>query len=527
MSPAICSRTNWSKGLLVFEVFVAVRFSVAADHLEVGNIITDLDFRVYRSRHCKQGSREQNCDKGIGFHLSSQMILVLQSSKTGTESAVWVSKTGESSFSYPGRSPTVSSLLNNTVELTWPTIRQLTTFRSNAEFEIRLQVHRMRFASVVLLSVLLPFSIAHSQDRPVVIIHRQGEHHCHTFRIPAIAITKEGTLLAVYDMRYNSRRDLQEHIDIGLSRSTDGGKTWQDPQPIMDMGTFGGLPQSQNGCSDPNILVDAGTGEIFVSALWTHGKPGTHQWKGNGSEPGLEVSKSSQFMVVRSTDDGKSWTEPENWTKQLKNPQWYLFAPAPGNGITMTDGTLVMPTQGRDHNGLPFSNLMYSKDHGRTWVVSAPARDDTSECAVAELNDGSLMINIRDNRNRGDKSDTNGRAVSVTTDLGKTWTVHPSDHGALPEPVCMASLISHRLSDGRHVLFFSNPNSKSRREKMTVRMSLDDGTTWPKERQILLDEKGGAYSSLVMVNDQTLGILYESSRADLVFQTIALDDFDL
>ena len=60
---------------------------------------------------------------------------------------------------------------------------------------------------------------------------------------------------------------------------------------------------------------------------------------------------------------------------------------------------------------------------------------------------------------------------------------------------------------------------------MTVQMSLDDGKTWTKN--ILLDEDGGAYSSLVMVDDQTLGILYESSRADMVFQSIQLREFGL
>jgi sialidase-1 len=189
------------------------------------------------------------------------------------------------------------------------------------------------------------------------------------------------------------------------------------------------------------------------------------------------------------------------------------------------DSTLVMPTQGRDATGLPFSNFMWSKDHGKSWTLSTAARDNTTECSVAELKDGSIMINIRDNRNRKDKSKTNGRAVSVTHDMGKTWKVHSSDHGALPEPVCMASLISHDLKDGRRVLFFSNPNSKYKREKMTVRMSLDQGKTWPKS--ILLDQKGGAYSSLAMVNDRTLGILYESSVADMVFQKIKLSEFGL
>ena len=370
-----------------------------------------------------------------------------------------------------------------------------------------------------------PFSITQGTDRKVTIIHKQGQFGCHTFRIPAMVVTNKGTLLAVYDMRYKSRRDLQGHMDIGLSRSTDGGETWARPVPIMDMKKFGGLPEDQNGCSDPNILVDRKTGEILVSAVWTHGKPGTHQWVGKGSEPGHSIHKSSQFMMVRSKDDGLTWSEPENWTKRLKDPKWCLFAPAPGNGINLMDGTLVMPTQGRDATGLPFSNFMWSKDHGKSWTLSSPARDNTTECSVAELKDGSLMLNIRDNRNRKDKSKTNGRAVSVTNDMGKTWKVHSSDHGALPEPVCMASLISHDLKDGRRVLFFSIPNSKYKREKMTVRMSLDQGKTWPKS--ILLDQKGGAYSSLAMVDDRTLGILYESSVADMVFQKIKLSEFGL
>lgn len=383
----------------------------------------------------------------------------------------------------------------------------------------------MKLLQMIVCSWLIAATASAHGERPFVVIHRQGDDNCHTFRIPAIAVTNDGTLLAVYDMRYRSRRDLQGHMDIGLSRSTDGGKTWEKPRPIMDMGTFGGLAEDLNGCSDPNILVDRKTGQVIVSAVWTHGKPGTHQWRGRGSEPGLDPSQSSQFMMVKSSDDGKTWSQPENWTAKLKNPSWYLFAPAPGNGITLGDGTLVMPTQGRDETGLPFSNLMWSKDHGKSWTVSAAARSDTTECAVAQLSDGRLMLNIRDNRNRADKSETNGRAVSVTGDLGASWEVHSSDHGSLPEPVCMASLISHQLADGRSVLFFSNPRTKSKRKKMTVQMSLDDGETWT--RKILLDEDGGAYSSLVMVDEKTLGILYESSRADMIFQTIKLKEFGL
>ena len=284
----------------------------------------------------------------------------------------------------------------------------------------------------------------------------------------------------------------------------------------MDMGEFGGKSQKENGCSDPNILVDPATGRIFVTAVWTHGKPGTHQWVGRGSEPGFGIHQTSQFLMVTSDDDGKTWSEPRNLTRELKKEEWHLFAPAPGNGIALKDGTLVMPTQGRDAEGLPFSNITYSKDGGKTWTVSEPARQDTTECAVVELSDGSLMLNMRDNRNRRNKSSSNGRAVAVTSDLGKTWQTHSSDHGALPEPTCMASLIRH----GK-VLLFSNPNNRFQRSDITIQVSLDDGVTWPKK--LLLDEgKGRGYSSLVMVDDETVGILYESSRANLVFQKVPL-----
>ena len=168
------------------------------------------------------------------------------------------------------------------------------------------------------------------QNEKVTIIHEQGQFDCHTFRIPAMVATNKGTLLAVYDMRYNSRRDLQGHMDIGLSRSTDGGETRARPVPIMDMKKFGGLPEDHNGCSDPNILVDRKTGEILVSAVWTHGKAGDSSVGRERIE--LCAFNPQIFPVHYGTVEGR-WadlSEPENWTKRLKDPKWCLFAPAPG-----------------------------------------------------------------------------------------------------------------------------------------------------------------------------------------------------
>jgi len=87
--------------------------------------------------------------------------------------------------------------------------------------------------------------VANAKQRIGVALRRHHDDGVHTYRIPALTTSSHGTLLAVYDMRRRAGRDLQEDIDIGLSRSTDGGRTWESSRVIMDMGTYGGLPQEQ------------------------------------------------------------------------------------------------------------------------------------------------------------------------------------------------------------------------------------------------------------------------------------------
>ncbi len=361
---------------------------------------------------------------------------------------------------------------------------------------------------------------------PGTALRRHGDDGIHTYRIPGLATTTNGTLIAVYDIRHDNAKDLQGDIDVGMSRSVNGGKTWEPMKTIMDMGEWGGLPEDQNGIGDPTVLVDRSNNTIWVAGLWAHGIP--EQRVIQGSNPGLDPKQSAQWMLVKSEDDGKTWSKPVNITEQVKNPAWKIVFQGPGKGICMKDGTLVFPAQFWDEKNVPFSTIVWSRDHGVSWHCGTGAKPDTTEAQVIELDDGSLMLNMRDNRNRKDKSATNGRSVSVTSDLGITWTEHPTSRGALPESVCMASLVKEEfIVDGkrRKVVLFSNPNSKFQRERMTIKASLNDARSWPEAYWVLLDaDKGRGYSCITKIDDSTVGILYEGSKADLVFQTLEISD---
>lgn len=378
-----------------------------------------------------------------------------------------------------------------------------------------------------------------------VAVRQHQEDNVHTYRIPGLTTTNEGSLLAIYDVRRDSRRDLQGDMDIGVSRSTDGGNTWEPMRIALDMGEWGGLPQKFNGVSDANILVDKNSGTIYLAGLWMHGvinaegvwqenlteesDAWNHQWRTKGSQPGFGFKQTSQFLITKSTDDGRTWSEPINLTKMCKDPKWWLWAPAPGHGITLKDGTLVIPTQGRDENGMAFSNITLSKDGGNTWTTSNPASQNTTECMAVELSNGHIMLNIRDNKNREDKSETNGRKIMITEDLGETWTEHPTSNSALIEPTCMASIHRHDYNDNegasKSILVFSNPNSKYKRIKQTIKFSLDEGKTWPEKYWLELDEgSGSGYSCISSIDNDHIGILYEGSQAQMTFQKININE---
>jgi len=346
------------------------------------------------------------------------------------------------------------------------------------------------------------------------VIRRQGDDSVHTYRIPALATSREGTLIAVFDVRHRTSGDLPGDIDVGMMRSTDNGTTWAPMQVILDFDKD--APGSQgNGVGDPAVLVDRRTGRILVVALWSHGN---RAW--NGSGPGLSPEETGQLVMTQSDDDGRTWSPPINLTARIagRDPAWRLLFDGPGNGIQLRDGTLVFAAQFRDAEGTPHSCFIYSSDGGESWTVSTPAipaHPPTSEAQVAELAEGSLLLSMRDESRSGQRA---WARYTWQGDLARgTWS---GPWFTVPDPTVMASLIQYPGGP----LLFANPNSANERVNLTIRTSTDGGRTWSEGR--LLDPRPCAYSSLTVLRGGEIGALSECGDAH-AYESLTFARFSL
>lgn len=312
-----------------------------------------------------------------------------------------------------------------------------------------------------------------------------GEHGYHTFRIPALVATKQGTVLAFCEGRKHGGNDSGD-IDVVLRRSADGGRTWGPIQVIADDGpnTFG----------NPCAVVDRDTGTIWL--LLTH-----NLGQDRESEMINQTGQGTRSVLVTySRDEGLTWAPVKDVTEQVKRPDWTWYATGPGVGIQLRSGRLVIPC---DHieagTKRYYSHVIYSGDHGKTWRIGGRAGPQVNECQVVERSDRTLLLNMRSYAGK------QCRAIATSGDGGLTW----SDVALAPElvdPVCQASVIRSEARTRTPLLLFSNPAS-ARREKMTVRVSVDEGLTWPVAQE--LHTGPSAYSCLSPLSDGSFACLYE------------------
>ncbi|MBN2023978.1 MAG: exo-alpha-sialidase [Pirellulales bacterium] len=361
--------------------------------------------------------------------------------------------------------------------------------------------------SAILCTLCFALTVCSARaDIDQAAVFRAGDDGYHTYRIPSIIVTTKGSVLAFCEGRKNSSRDWGD-IDLVLKRSTDGGRTFGAAKVIWDDGP--------NTCGNPCPVVDRASGTIWL--LMTHNV-------GEDRESDILAGKSRRdrtVWIAHGADDGQSWSNPVEITPTIKLPTWNWYATGPGAGIQLSTGRLVIPC---DHvvaaSRVRNSHVILSDDGGRTWRLGGTAGPDTNECEVVELADGRLMLNMR-NADRAQRT----RLVSTSSDGGLTWS-KPARDPALLEPVCQASLRRYGLAadGGRDRLLFSNPADRDARRRMTVRLSHDEGESWPLSK--VLHEGPSAYSCLAVLGDGTILCLYERGEKN-PYETITLARFRL
>ena len=316
------------------------------------------------------------------------------------------------------------------------------------------------------------------------------------YRIPGLIVTDQGTLIACCEARKTLGGDWGA-IDLMYRRSEDSGKTWSEPKKFDVGGGFEKNPVAINQklgkfpditVNNPVMIADKGVVHFLYCVEYM------------------------RAFYTRSEDDGKTFTPPVEITRTFEDFRpdydWKVIATGPGHGIRLTkNGRLIVPvwlsTGEGGHAHRPSAvSVIFSDDIGKTWkrgdmVVKHPDLTNPSETAAVELPDGRVMMNIRH------ESSPQQRAVSISDDGATKWS-KPIRDPALPEPICMGSLV--RLGDR---VLFSNPHNTAGRDRrnVSIHVSEDSGKSWKHRRSI---ESGfSGYSDLAVGKDDSVFCLYE------------------
>jgi sialidase-1 len=281
----------------------------------------------------------------------------------------------------------------------------------------------------------------------------EGGYSC--YRTPGLAVSQQGTVLAFCGGRVDNCRD-EGNIDVLLRRSSDGGRSWGPLQVIANDGA--------NPCKIP-LPVVLPNGRILLLWMW------------NASVK-READRGKRFLrITHSDNEGANWAPSRDITDQVRLPGWKPWTGiGPGHGIVKqrapAAGRIVVPARHSVPGLGSASHLLLSDDGGHSWRVGAIAGfRPSSECAVAELGDGRLMLNSRSGGQR---------VVSISRDGGETMASSAPDPQLIePANGCQASLLTYAFTDDQQALvLFANPADPQHRTNGRLRLSRDNGRHW-------------------------------------------------
>ena len=344
-------------------------------------------------------------------------------------------------------------------------------------------------AAIVFTLVGLLWAAGEARGNPAPLLHQQvlfqsGDRGYPMYRIPSLTVTNRGTILALCEAS-KSIGPAWADEDLALRRSFDGGRSWTPIRFIADEGALT--------LTNPCPVVDCTTGTIWLPFC-------------RGSRPGRGAA---EIVLIKSTDDGQTWSEPVNISKTAMDPGWPYVGAGPGHGIQLKSGRLLIPCWAdstQQCGEIQTSFCFYSDDHGTSWKLGQPlTRNASDECDVVQLADGSVYLNARS------RQEKKQRAYAFSKDGGHSWSEVKYDSNQ-PEPSCDGALI--RLSDtGRfqkNRVLVSCPANPNARDHLTIRLSYDECRTWPVAK--VLCESSSAYSDLAVTRDGTILCLYETTN---------------
>ncbi|WP_082763610.1 exo-alpha-sialidase [Frondihabitans sp. PAMC 28766] len=314
-------------------------------------------------------------------------------------------------------------------------------------------------------------------------------------RTPALAVTNRGTTIAAYDPRPTGD-DLPSNMSLVVRRSHDDGKTWGPTQVVRSS-------PAPDGFSDPSLLVDHTTGRIFLfyAASVNEGYSGSATGNSD-TDPNI-----LQADVSYSDDNGATWKN-EVITSQIKDPAWNGIFAASGEGIQLTTGEhagRLVQQYVVGYDGGEYAASAYSDDNGASWKMGALVGPGMNENKTVQLANGNVLLDVRDAPNR---------LLATSTDGGETYST-PVANSDLPDPSDNGSIIRYAPTASAQNpqsqwLLESNNDSTSTRSNLVVKLSCDNGKTWPVTRVV---EPGSAgYSTLTNLPDGRFGLLYERNN---------------